>query len=1036
MEQLPSERWKEVSPYLDQALSLPDNERANLLASLREKNLSLANLLQTLLNEHRSLVKEQFLESGPFDNLAIAGQKLGPYQVEELVGSGGMGDVYRALDTRLNRTVAIKVLPTHFSSDPERRRRFEREGKVISAIQNRNICVLYDIGRQGGVDYLVMEYLEGETVGQWIQRTRTQDVANRLPQLLEISIQAASGLEAAHQKAIVHRDIKPANIFITSSGEAKILDFGIAKSSGVGETATQPLGSAMVSPAALNHSMTMTGLTLGTPLYLSPEQIVGEKIDARSDLFSFGLILYEMATGQRAFTGDSADQIRNAVLHSESLPIRKLDPRLPAELERIVQKALNKDCAKRYQSAADLSADLANLKRQTEFRKTVTKKWRSAWTLSTAGVLFAALIAGGLYYHSRQKQRLTERDTIVLADFANSTGDKVFDSTLNQALSITLNQSPFLNVLSGDAVRKTLQSMTRTADTILAPEVAREVCQRTNSRVYISGSIARLGDQYVVGLKAVNCRTGSVLAQEQVAAASKERVLRALDSAATKLRGELGESLASLQKFDLPLEEVTTSSLQALEAFSTGEAAYRQKGEAAALPYHLRAIQLDPNFAAAYLALGSDYYSLGETTRASGYFSKAFELREHASRLENMTITADYYNYVTGELDKAEQAMRNLLANYPRLWGPHADLGNVYTSQGLYAKGSDEYREAISLFGGAATNYDNLANSLLALQRFDEARQVLADAQARKFDEYVFHLQFYGLAFLKGDPQGMEGQQRWFAGHPEFEYNGLALASDTEAFVGHLKKSRELTRRAVDSAIRDGDKEAGAILEENAALREAAFGNAPEAKQLASEGLKLMPESQAVEVEAALALAMIGETSQPTLLARKLEQRYPLDTQVHALWLSPIRAQLALDHKNPSAALVALPEIGAMELGQISFLNNLSCLYEANTRGNAFLAAGQGVSAATEFQKILDHSGIVWNCWTGALAHLELGRANALQARTLQGADAGSARLRALAAYKDFLSLWKDADSDIHLLKQAKSEYAKLQQTQGRDGAP
>jgi serine/threonine protein kinase/tetratricopeptide (TPR) repeat protein len=1036
MAQLPPERWNEVSPYLDQALSLPDIERANLVATLREENSSLADLLQTLLNEHRFLVKEQFLEKGPLNELAIAGQKLGPYQVEELLGSGGMGEVYRALDTRLNRTVAIKVLPPHFSLDPERRRRFEREAKAISALQNRNICVLYDIGRQGDVDYLVMEYLEGETVGQWIQRTRTRDVAERLVQLLDISVQIACGLEAAHQKGIVHRDIKPANVFLTCSGEVKILDFGIAESSGVHESATEPGASTMMTGATLPHSMTLTGLAVGTPFYLSPEQIRGAKIDSRTDLFSFGLVLYEMATGQRAFSGAAADEIRESVLSSEPTLIRKHDPGLPAELERIVQKALKKDCEQRYQSATELSADLDRLKRKIEFRKAAQKRWRSPWTLSVAGVLSAAMIAGGLYYRSRQKQRLTEKDTIVLADFANTTGEKVFDSTLNQALSFALNQSPFLDVLSGDAVRKTLQSMARPVDTTLAPEVAREVCQRTNSRVYILGSIAGLGNQYVVGLKAVNCRTGGVLAQEQAIAASKERVLRALDSAATKLRGELGESLASLQKFDLPLEDATTSSLQALEAFSTGEAAARKKGEAAALPYHLRAIGLDPNFAIAYLSLGSDYTALGETTRASQYYSKAFELRDHASRLENMEITSDYYLYVTGELEKAEQALHNLLANFPRHWGAHTDLGNVYTSQGLYAKGAEEYREAISFSDEAVTGHTNLANSLLALQRLDETRQELEHAQALKLDEYVFHLEWYALAFLKGDPQGIADQQRWFAGRPEVGYNGIALASDTEAFAGHLKKSRELTREAVDSAIRADDKESGAILEENAALREAAFSNATEAKRLASEGLKLSPESQGVEVEAALALAMTGDTSRPTSLTKKLEGRYPLDTQVHALWLSPIQAQLALDRKNPTAALAALPDIGAMELGQISFLNNISCLYETYTRGNVLLAAGNGASAATEFQKIIDHSGIVWNCWTGALAHLGLARANALQARTSQSAEAVSARDRALADYIDFLTLWKEADPDIPLLKQAKSEYVKLQQLQTHVKAP
>ncbi len=1029
MAQLSPEKWKEVNPYLDQALSLPDSERAKFVATLRERNSSLADLLVTLLDDHQSVLKEKFLENGPFSEPSIVGHKLGPYQVEEQLGSGGMGEVYRALDTRLNRTVAIKVLPSHFSFDPEQRLRFEREAKAISALQNRNICVLYDIGRQNDVDYLVMEYLEGETLGQWIERTRTQEVAERLPQLLDISIQIACGLEAAHQRGIVHRDIKPANIFITSGGEAKILDFGIAKSFDAGEADSGRHWAAMVNDTALHPSMTRTGLAVGTPLYSSPEQLRREKIDARTDLFSFGLVLYEMATGKRAFTGDSAAKIRAAILDNEPVPIRKLIPGLPVELELIVQKALNKDCEKRYRSATDLSVDLEKLMRQTEFRKAAAKKWRSPWTLSMAGVLIAALIAGGLYYHSRQKPPLTEKDTIVLADFANATGDKVFDSTLNQALSIALNQSPFLNVLSGDVVRKTLQNMARPSDTALVPEVAREICQRAGSRVYIAGSIASLGNQYVVGLKAVNCRTGGVLAQEQVVAASKEKVLHTLDSLATKVRGELGESLASLQKFDLPLEDATTSSLQALEAFSTGEAAFRKQGEAAALPYHLRAIELDPNFALAYLSVGSDYYSLGEGERANKYFSKAFELREHASRRESMEIVADYYTYDTGELDKAEQALHNLLANYPRMWGPHTDLGNVYTSEGLYAKGAEEYREAMNLSSEVATTYTNLANSLLALQRFDETRQVIADAQARKMDEYLFHLQFYALAFLKGDPQGMANQQQWFAGRPEVEYNGLALASDTEAFAGHLNRSRELTRKSVESAIRADSKESGAVLEENAGLREAAFGNASEAKRLAAEGLKLAPESQAVQVEAALALAMTGDMARPASLMKELEQRYPLDTQVHALWLStPIQAQLALDRKNPTGALAALPDIGAMEFGQISFLNNLSCLYPTYIRGNVLLAAGDGASAATEFKKILDHSGIVWNCWTGALAHLGLARANALQARTSQGEEASSASARALAAYSAFLALWKDADPQIPLLTQAKSEYARLQQ--------
>ena len=1030
MAQLSLEQWKEVSPFLEQALSLPDVERASFVASVREQNSSAADLLQTLLNDQASIAGKRFLEGGPFCDSAIVGQTLGPYQVEGLLGAGGMGEVYRALDTRLSRTVAIKVLPRYFSSDPDRRLRFEREAKAISALQNRNICVLYDVGRQGDVDYLVMEYLEGETLGQWIQRSQAQTAEERLPGLLDIAIQTARGLEAAHRKGIVHRDVKPANIFITRSGDVKILDFGIAKSFDAAESAfpengdSAPRGGADLQPAA-----TRTGLAVGTPLYWSPEQVRGEKVDARSDLFSFGLVLYEMTTGRRTFAGDSDEQIRVAVLCSTPLPIRSIDPKLPSELERIIQKAFSKEREIRYNSAADLCTDLEKLQRQIEARRTAARRWRSPWMLGAAALAIAATISGTVLYRLRQERRLTEKDSVVLADFSNSTGERVFDSTLNQALSITLNQSPFLNVLSGDVVKRTLASMARPPETALSPAVARELCQRAGSRVYISGTIAGLGSEYVLGLKAVNCRTGNVLAEEQASAASRDKVLGALDVAARKLRSELGESLASLQKFDLPLEEATTSSLDALEAYSTGEVAYRTRGEEAALPYHLRAIQLDPNFALAYLSTGFDYNGLGEATRGNDYLLKAYQLREHSSRRENMAITAAYHYYVTGDLNQAEQSLHNLLANYPRMWGPHAELGNVYTSEGLYAKGADEYRQAQSLFQDAGNNYGNLANTLLALQRYDQARQVLEEAQTHKLDQYLFHMQWYALAFLKGDPKGMDDQQRWFSGRPEVAYDGLALASDTEAYTGHLNRSRELTRQSVDSAIRADDKESGAVLLENAALREAAFNNGAQARRFAAEGLKLAPQSQGAQAEAALALAMTGDTSRPVSLMKEIDQRYPLDTQVHALWLATVQAQLALNRRDPAGALAALPDIGAMELGQVSYLNNVTCLYRTYVHGDALLAAGQGAAAAAEFQKILDHSGMVWNCWTGAAAHLGLARANALLAKSSQSAEGNAARDRAIATYREFFLLWKDADPEIPLLKQAKAEYARLERT-------
>jgi tetratricopeptide (TPR) repeat protein len=527
-----------------------------------------------------------------------------------------------------------------------------------------------------------------------------------------------------------------------------------------------------------------------------------------------------------------------------------------------------------------------------------------------------------------------------------------------------------------------------------------------------------------LGLKAVNCQSAGVLVQEQVTASAKEGVLEALGSAASKLRRALGESLSTVQKFDVPLPEATTSSLEALQAYSLSQKVQNEKGYAAALPYDHRAIQLDPNFALGYVAVGTDYNSLNEVGRASEYFTKAFQLREHASEREKLAIAATYYRNVTGELDKAAQTCQEEIESYPRRTTAYINLGLVYGAQGQYEKAAEVTRQAVRLAPDENV-YDNLANYTFALQRFDEARQTIHEAQARKLDNFIVRNALYALAFLGSDSAAMAEQQQWFTGKPEENF-GLALASDTEAYAGHVGKARELTKRAVDSAIRADSKETGAIWQAIAAQRRAAYGNATEARLQAAQALKLAPESKGVESEAALAYAMAGDTARAESLVQDLGKRYPLDTQMQSLWLPTIQAQLALNKKNPAAALNTLQAASAIEMGQIAFVANISCLYPVYVRGEAYLAAGQGRAAAAEFQKILDHSGIVWNCWTGALARLGMAHANALEAKTSQGMDADAARVRALAAYKDFLTLWKDADPDIPILKQAKAEYAKL----------